>query len=207
VVLGRSLQGRPIKAVRVGDPDSERKAIVVGAIHGSERQGLRITRAIRRRDVSGVDLWVVDAMNPDGVANGTRGNARGVDLNRNWSYRWQRGSGGYYGGTRPFSEPETRVMRRLIRRLRPAVTIWYHQPWNAVLAPCGGRHAVQRRYARRARMRLSCRGAGLPGTATSWQRRHVRGSTPFVVELPARSVSSGSIRRHARAALAAAAGR
>jgi hypothetical protein len=66
---------------------------------------------------------------------------------------------------------------------------------------------VQRRYARRVRMRLSCRGSGLPGTATSWQRRHVRGSTPFVVELPARSVSSGSIRRHARAALAAAAGR
>jgi protein MpaA len=200
------VDGRAIKAVRLGDPDAARKAVVVGSIHGNERQGMRVTRAIKRRDVSGVDMWVIDTVNPDGVARGTRGNARGVDLNRNWSYRWERGSGGYYGGPRPFSEPETRAMRRLIRRLRPDVTIWYHQPWNAVLA-CGGRDRVQRRYARRARMAVSCRGSGLPGTATSWQRRHVRGSTPFVVEFPQRSVSSASIRRHARAALKAAAGR
>jgi protein MpaA len=205
VLLGHSTEGRPIRAIRVGDPASSRKALVVGVIHGNETQGLRITRALRRSaGVSGVDLWVVDTVNPDGQARGTRQNARGVDLNRNFSYRW-RGGGDH--GSRPFSERETRVVRQWIERLRPAVTIWYHQPWNAVLEPCHGSHPVQRAYARRARMATSCRGTGLPGTARSWQRHRFPGTAPFVVELPGRSLGSRAIRRHARAAVAAAEGR
>jgi protein MpaA len=205
VLLGRSTEGRPIRAVRVGDLDSPRKALVVGVIHGNETQGLRITRALKRSaTVSGVDMWVVDALNPDGIAHSTRGNARGVDLNRNFGYSWRAAPG---HGSHPFSERETRVARRWIRRLRPAVTIWYHEPWNAVLVPCHGPHPVQAAYARRARMSLSCRGTGLPGTARSWQRKRFPDTTPFVVELPGRSVGSRAIRRHARAAVAAAEGR
>jgi protein MpaA len=204
VLLGRSTEGRAIRATRIGDPASPRKVLIVGAIHGNERQGIRVTRALRRRELRGADVWLVNTVNPDGLARHSRHNARGVDLNRNFSQGWRAGEG---GGSRPFSERESRVVRRWILRLRPAVTIWYHQPWDAVLAPCRGRHPVQRRYARRARMRVSCRGAGLPGTATSWQRRHVKGSTPFVVELAGGRVPAAAIRRHARAAEAAAAGR
>ncbi len=208
VVLGRSVRGREIVATRLGDPSSSRKALVVGAIHGTEAAGVRVTRTLRRRAVSGVDLWVVDSVNPDGVARGTRQNARGVDLNRNFSHRWQaRGRRGdpTWGGPRPFSEPESRIVRRWVLRIRPAVTIWYHQPWGTVLRPCGAKAPVQRRYARVARMRLSCRGDGLPGTATSWERRSVRGATPFVVELRGGRMGAGVIQRNARAALAAVA--
>ena len=210
VLLGRSAEGRAIRAVRLGDRGSERRALVVGAIHGNETAGLRVTRALRKRAaIEGVDLWVVDTVNPDGVARRTRGNARGVDLNRNFPFRWRRGSrrSPYYPGSGPLSEREARVVARWIERIRPAVTIWYHQPWGMVLAPCAGKAPVQERYGELARMRLGCRGAGLRGTATSWQNQTVAGSRAFVVELGGGGVSSKAARRHARAAAFVAAGR
>jgi hypothetical protein len=212
VAIGKSAEGRPITAVRLGDPDSPRKAIVVGAIHGDERGGLAVTRALRKRwarRLHGVDLWVVDTFNPDGLRQGRRQNARGVDLNRNFPYRWRRnGRRGsrYWGGPRPLSEPESRAVLGLVLRLRPAVTIWYHQPWNVVLA-CGTDVATQRRYARLAGMRAACRGAELTGTATSWQNNVVGGGTAFVVELAGGGVGDATARRHARAAALVASGR
>ena len=209
VPLGRSTEGRAIGAVRLGDPDSPRKVLVVGAIHGNEVAGMRVTRALRKRGAAeGVDLWVVDTVNPDGVARGTRGNSRGVDLNRNFPRRWRRSSrrGPYYSGKRPLSEREARIVARLIERIRPAVTIWYHQPWGAVLLPCSGPAPLERLYMDTARFPGErCRGAGLRGTATSWQR-HEFGSTAFVVELPRGGISARAAERHARAAAAVAAG-
>jgi murein peptide amidase A len=204
--LGESTQGREIRAVRLGDPDSPRKALVVGAIHGNETAGMRITRALRRLAVDGVDLWVVDTINPDGVARRTRGNARGVDLNRNFPYRWRRSSrrSPYYSGKRPLSEREARIAARLIERLRPEVTIWYHQPWGVVLLPCSGPAPLERLYMRVAAFPgQRCRGSGLRGTATSWQRNAI-GTRAFVVELPPSGVSAKAARRHARAVRAVA---
>jgi murein peptide amidase A len=212
VLLGRSAEGRPVKAVRVGEPSAARKALVVGTIHGDERAGLRVTRALRSlRGVRGVDIWVVHTVNPDGLARGRRQNARGVDLNRNFPYRWRRtGPRGnrYYAGRRPLSEPESRLVAHWIMRLRPSVTIWYHQPWRAVLLPCRGRAPLLQRYARLSGLRgQRCRAAGLTGTATGWQRRELPGSTPFVVELGAGQIGMRGARRHARAAAAVAAPR
>jgi N-acetylmuramoyl-L-alanine amidase len=210
VVLGHSVQGRAIKALRLGDPASPRKALVVGVIHGDEPAGLRVIRTLRRRfaDLARVDLWTVYAVNPDGLARGTRKNARGVDLNRNFSVGWNGGvprSSGYYPGPRPFSEPESRLLRRLLLRLRPALTISYHQPWGAVLAPCRGDARIERRYSRISGLPVDrCRGQRLPGTATRWQERQLAGSSAFVVELPAGRLSAAAARRHARAAAAAA---
>jgi protein MpaA len=211
-VLGRSVEGRAIRAVRIGDPAAPRKALVVGAIHGEEPAGIAITRALRRMRPTGVDLWVVDTVNPDGLRRRTRGNARGVDLNRNFRHRWRRGRkngdcalscGRYWGGPRPFSEPESRAIRDLVRTLKPQVTIWYHQPWNAVLDCVGD--PVRRRYARRAGMRRQCRGRGLPGTVAGWQNARHPGTSAFVVELPARGIGRRAARRHARAVVSVAA--
>ena len=38
-VIGRSVQGRPITLVRVGDPTAPRKVLAVGCIHGNEPAG------------------------------------------------------------------------------------------------------------------------------------------------------------------------
>jgi len=208
VRLGESLRGRPIEAVRLGDPSSPNKALVVGVLHGDERAGLRITAALRREfaDLTGVDLWVVDSVNPDGQALRRRGNARSVDLNRNFPYRWRSipRPSGYYSGPRALSEPEPRVIIDLIEDLQPRVSVWYHQPWNQVLVPCGAPAPIQRAYARTAALRTGCRGNGLPGTAISWQNDRFPGATAFVVELKRGPITERAALRHAQAVVEAA---
>jgi N-acetylmuramoyl-L-alanine amidase len=204
IVVGHSVNGRPIVATRVGDPDSPRKALVVGVIHGDELAGAEVTRQILRRFAGsgGVDLWVVRTVNPDGLARGTRRNAHGVDLNRNFSFRWRPSvpSSGYYSGPHPFSEPESRAIRGLVRRVDPQVSIWFHQPWGQVLAPCHGDASLQRRFSRLSGIPLKrCRGQHLPGTVISWQNHRDPGSTAFVVELPGGSISGAAALRDARA--------
>jgi N-acetylmuramoyl-L-alanine amidase len=206
LVPGHSVKGRQIKAVRIGDPAAERVGLVVGLIHGDERAGLRVTRRLRRRyaGLRGAQIWVVHTVNPDGQRAGTRKNAHRVDLNRNFSYRWSGAeppSSGYYAGPEPFSEPETRAVRRLVKRIRPDLSVWYHQPWGAVVA-CHGKPRIAYRYAKLARMATTCQGKGLPGTAVSWQTHAFPGSSAFVVEFGSGRPSGRAIRRNARAAVA-----
>jgi protein MpaA len=214
-LLGHSVQGRAITAVQVGDPVGSRVALVVGVIHGDERAGLSIVRAIKReasREASalaGTQLWAIETVNPDGLRTHTRKNSHGVDLNRNFPYRWRGNvphSSGYYPGPRPASEPETREVMSFVRRIQPDLSIWYHQPWGAVLA-CHGSPQVAAEYAKLVGMHTSCRGAGLRGTAISWETSTVQGSSAFVVEMPAGSIGGRSATRQARAALAVAEGR
>ncbi|HEY8779833.1 MAG TPA: N-acetylmuramoyl-L-alanine amidase [Solirubrobacterales bacterium] len=178
IVLGHSVEGRAITAVRVGDPYSPRKALVVGVIRGDEPAGGAVTRQILRR-------------------------YRGVDLNRNFSYRWRDGvptSSGYYPGPHPFSEPESRAVRKLVRQLQPQVSIWFHQLWDQVLAPCHGDASLQRGFSQLSGIPLKrCRGEDLRGTAIDWQQHTFPGTHAFVVELVGGSISAAAAKRDARA--------
>lgn len=199
VVIGRSVEGRPIVAWAFGPASARRKVLVVGCIHGNECAGLAITSALRRVPVPrGVQLWLVPEINPDGTAADTRQNAHGVDLNRNFPYRWQLISDPtYYSGPYPTSEPETRAAMRLVRRIRPAVTIWYHQHMDLV-AMAGGDRGVARRYAQIAGLRPTCL-TFLSGVETGWSNHSFPGTTSFVVELPAGPVSHEALVHHLRA--------
>jgi protein MpaA len=200
-LLGRSWDGRPIEAVEVGDPHGTR-VVVVGCIHGTEPAGIAVARALERLSPRGIDLWIVPELNPDGVANGTRQNAHGVDLNRNFPIRWKRLTGVYESGPKALSERESRIAYRLIRRLRPHVTVWFHQHLDMVWAS-GGRRRIEKTFARV---------AGLPyhpmpqlaGSAVTWQNTALRGTTAFAAELPAGQPSPAAVRRYVRAVLAAA---
>jgi protein MpaA len=210
-VLGRSAEGRPIVLSRHGDAEAERRVLVVGAVHGNEPAGRAVVRALARGPAPpGAELWLIDDLNPDGTAAGTRQNARGVDLNRNFPHRWRpqgRPFDAFYSGPRPLSEPESRLAARLIRRLRPAVTIWYHQALALVDVSSGADAAVARRYARLARLPAKPVGLGfLPGIATRWQNRTQPGTSAFVVELPGGPLGPAGVRRHALAVRAVAAG-
>lgn len=208
VVLGRSVRGRPIRASEVGARPSGPRVLVVGCIHGNEAAGEAVTRGLRRaRPRGGASIWVVDAFNPDGCAAGTRQNAHRVDLNRNSSWRWRpldRRGGTYYSGPRARSEPESRVIARSIRRLRPAITIWYHQH-AALVDASGGDIRVERRYAHMVGLPLRRLGRFL-GSVTSWQNAVFGADTAFVVELPAGPLSRAAVRRHVNAVLRLAAG-
>jgi hypothetical protein len=92
-----------------------------------------------------------------------------------------------------------------VRRIQPDLSIWYHQPWGAVLA-CHGSPQIAVEYAKLVGMHTSCRGAGLRGTAISWETSTFAGSSAFVVEMPPGKISGRTATRQARAALTVAEG-
>jgi murein peptide amidase A len=200
VPLGRSERGRPILAIHTGSPHGL-PVLVIGCIHGTECAGIPIALALGHVRTS-LDLWVVPNLNPDGYAAGTRQNGRGVDLNANWSSGW-RGGGRpwdtYYPGPRPFSERETCIARNLILRIRPRVTIWFHQHMNLVWA-WGGSSRAGRIYARASGLRFYHH-HWLHGTAPNWQNHRLPGTASFVVELPAGRLTPWQVRRNVRAVL------
>lgn len=203
-VVGHSVDGRAIEARQFGDPGASRTMVVVGVIHGNETAGLKVVRTFVKRygdRLHDVNVWTVKTVNPDGLAAGTRGNAHGVDLNRNFSENWEPipPSSGYYSGPKPFSEPETRAVKKLLKGVRPQVTVWYHQPFGRTLIPCDRRgRKVALRYARLSGLPPDDCFPSPPGSATAWQDAVLR-SKAFVVEFPARGATDSEARRHARA--------
>lgn len=116
VQIGESVLGRPILAVRFGE--GPRALRILGGHHGDEgasvEVALRVAEALANGGVpEGTEVWVVPLVNPDGLAAGTRANANGVDLNRNYGEQWNSLSS--TSGDGPFSEPETRAIRALAR--------------------------------------------------------------------------------------------
>ena len=193
-------------ARRLGHAGDGPRVLVIGAIHGNERAGIAIVRRLQHDAGSRrVRLWAIDDLNPDGVRANTRGNAHGVDLNRNFAWRWRpRTAPGttFYAGTGPLSEPESRFARRVILRVRPDITIWFHQSESAVDNSSGSK-PIEARFARRVALPLR-RLIRYPGSATTWQAHRFPKATAFVVELPPGALTARATRAYARAVLALA---
>jgi protein MpaA len=207
-VIGTSVQGRPIEAIRMGDPRGV-PVLIVGVIHGREEAGLLVTDTLQTMTPpDGVQWWIVPNMNPDGLALNVRGNANRVDLNRNFPYLWAPlGKRGYwqFAGDARASEPETQVMMALIRRVKPRFGIWYHQDLNVISPSTGLEGRLRRTYARLTGMPMRrITGGTYTGVATAWQRRAVQDAMSMVVELPG-EVTAEDARRHADAVAATSA--
>jgi protein MpaA len=206
-LLGRSELGRPIRAVELGNPSGP-SLLVVGCIHGDECAGRAVVRLLERSPPPlHADLWLLDDLNPDGFARGTRQNGRGVDLNRNFPSEWHpigRRWDPQYSGPRSLSERETRIAVKLVLRVRPAISIWFHQP-QAIVRAWGRSIPAARRYALLAG--AAFRALRWPGgTASNWQNHRFRGASSFVVELPPGPLARRAAARYARAVLALAGG-
>jgi protein MpaA len=186
VALGRSARGRKIGVTAFGDSGAARRVLVVGCIHGTECAGIEVLRRLGGCPPLDVDLWLVENLNPDGRRLGLRVNGRGVDLNRNFAAAWRpigRRWDPQHSGPRPWSEPESRIARRLIRRVRPQVTIWFHQQAEPLVRAWGASVPAARRFARAARLDFR-RMPWMAGTAPNWQNHAFPETSSFVVELP-----------------------
>lgn len=131
LVLGTSVEGRPIDAIRLG-PDRDGGVLVIASIHGSEPAGTPLLRELERALALHPELWadapitLVPVANPDGYARRERANARGVDLNRNFPAENFAHSERH--GALPLSEPEARALERFIVERRPSRIVSLHQP-------------------------------------------------------------------------------
>jgi murein peptide amidase A len=174
-VIGHTVQGRKIRAYHLGEP-GRKKVVLISLMHGNEPAPRRIlVNLVNGAPVHGIDLWVVPVYNPDGLARHTRRNAHGVDLNRNYPYRWIRQGGSYDSGPRPRSEPETRSMMRFLSKVRPAYVLSFHQPLHAV--DVTERPRFSTRVARALGLpmsRLRC-GGRCHGTMTMWFNHRFKG--------------------------------
>jgi protein MpaA len=199
--IGHSVDGRAIRPIVLGNPAAAHRVLVVGCIHGNETAGIAIVRRLIAVGApAGTEIVAVTSVNPDGCRRGTRQNARGVDLNRNFPSNWER-IGRYgslqYSGPRPLSEPESRYSVALIEQLQPQITIWFHQHEGFVRA-WGQSIATARRFAQLAR--YPYRSVEWPfGTAANWQNHRFPGTASFVVELPPGAVPPDRVGRWVQA--------
>jgi protein MpaA len=213
VDYGRSVLGLPLE---VWLPPSPCRLLVFAGIHGEEAETTyALSRALRQLTAPPERCAVVLAANPDGLIRGTRGNARGVDLNRNFPARnWEPHPVTHRStledpsdvrlspGTEPGSEPETAALIALIRRLEPQAVIALHAPLACV--DDANDSPLGRRLAGRTGMPL-VRDIGYPtpGSFGSWGADHgvpvvtyefplaatevlMRNHVPVLVELLAR---------------------
>jgi protein MpaA len=138
--VGRSSQGRPIDAYLLGD--GPQPILIIGGIHGAPEvnssavvwEMLDAFTSAPQAIQPGIELVFLPEANPDGLAEGSRELADGVDANRNWpTADWRPdtyGPGGAWladgGGDEPLSEPETIALAELIARLQPVAVLSYH---------------------------------------------------------------------------------
>jgi len=133
-LLGRSLEDRPIVYSVLGGGDDV--VLVIATIHGNEKAGTPIVHRIEeylkanRQLLSGRKVVLVPNVNPDGCFHNRRFNARGVDLNRNFSAVNRVNN--RVNGASAFSEPESRIIEKLISEHSPDRIIVFHEPLDCL---------------------------------------------------------------------------
>jgi len=185
-VIGQSVQGRDLVAWHLGEEGTP-TYVLVSTMHGNEPHTRAILQALRDGPAfDGFNVWVVPTYNPDGLAAGTRRNAHGVDLNRNFPYDWRDLDGSYESGPHPGSEPETQAMMAFLQGIDPLRVLSFHQPLLGVDTDTKDT-AFARRVAWTLRLpsrTLDCGGV-CHGTMTGWFNHHFKGSA-LTVEYGAR---------------------
>ena len=238
--FGTTIEGRDLWVLKISDnvgtAEAEEPSILFNAMHHArEVMTTEVALDIVTQLASGYntdskikgwvdnnEIWVVPQVNPDGnhkvwtSNNMWRKNTRGgygVDLNRNYPYRWGEcdGSSGFqwsdtYRGASAGSEPETKALMGLVARIRPVFDISYHSYSELVLYPysCDGEHVETQEIVEGIGKELgeilrSDNGNSGYEAGTSWEilyavdggdidwMYHEYGVIPYVVELNSRS--------------------
>ncbi len=144
IIIGRSVQSRPIEVYRFGAGSHER--MIVAGIHGGQEGNTialadqLITHLQNNSDIipEDISLFILRSLNPDGENLGmdeqSRFNANGVDLNCNfpsgWKISWRSqgcvSTDPKTSGPTPGSEPETQSFMAFLTKQRVEALISYH---------------------------------------------------------------------------------
>ena len=173
--IGDSLEQRNIYALWISDnvglQENEPSVIFLGCHHAREWISVEVPYLLGKylvenyssdpevkRLVDNSDIWIVPLVNPDGLEYSIhfyrywRKNMRnngdgtyGVDLNRNYGYRWgwdNQGSSPHtasevYRGPGPFTEPEIQAVRSLFEQQDFQALVTYHNYSQVILYPWG----------------------------------------------------------------------
>jgi predicted deacylase len=177
-LVGQSRDGRPLWRFDLGCRDDGAAAVLLTAlIHGNEAIGsLALLEVIARLAASGAlrsetrRLVVMPIANPDGFAASMdrlhrglpawhRGNAAGVDLNRNFPPVLQPGERAsrsplagsswrlspWFRGPGPLSEPESRAIAEVAGQVRPGLALGFHSFGQLLLHPWAYKRAAHPR--------------------------------------------------------------
>lgn len=192
LTIGMSALGRPIVAVHVQD-SPYRPVIAIGSIHGDEAMGSKvIERLLNVAEIPmDLNLWVISTVNPDGLALGTRGNANGVDLNRNFATDdWRIVGRGTekYSGENAASETETRAVQEFLIEQKPLLVVWWHQYGQYVDDQrTVADYDLIKQFSELTGFPIKYVGCGSTpciGNATTFINSRIEGASSFVVELP-----------------------
>jgi protein MpaA len=133
-IVGTSVQNRPIMCLVLGDGLDV--TFIMATIHGNEAAGTPLVRRLAAHlrqhpeMLTGRKVVLMAVANPDGMANDSRYNAKGVDLNRNFDAANRVNS--KETGLTSLSEPEARVIQQLILEYKPDRIVSIHQPLNCI---------------------------------------------------------------------------
>ncbi|WP_192457061.1 murein tripeptide amidase MpaA [Musicola keenii] len=148
-VYGRSQLGAPL-IFFPAEQSTPHSGVILAGTHGDETASVFALSCALRTLAPGLrHHHVVLAVNPDGCQLGTRCNAHGVDLNRNFpTTNWQPDGTVYRWsdvtpdrdvrlstGDSPGSEPETRALCQLIEQLSPPWIVSFHEPLACIEDP------------------------------------------------------------------------
>ena len=176
---GRSVEGLPLTVYLPETASTE--LLILASIHGDEAETtVVVSEALRCLHRGDLRAAVILCGNPDGLLKGTRGNARGVDLNRNFpTANWNPDPVFYKTrandardialspGTEPVSEPETKALLALIERLAPRAIITIHAALACI--DDAGNSDLGRRLAERCSLPLITEiGYPTPGSMGTW---------------------------------------
>ncbi len=205
-VYGKTRLGAPLEVWLPAD--KKVTFLIVAGIHGDEPEtSVVLSTALRSLPENELKSAVVLGANPDGLSRGTRANAEGVDLNRNFpaknwtkekvAHRWNDDEPRdveLSPGVTPASEPETKGLIELVERLKPSAIISMHCPLNCIDDPL--ETALGRWISHQTGLKLVTDvGYSTPGSFNSWALD--KGLCMVTYELPHDSIESHRARHEA----------